>query len=415
MTTSPTPPAPAGCQERGSVLLLTLVLTSMLALLATTFTASARNQMQLARDATAALRAELAAQSGLEYTRMQLTLDPTWEGTAGETLMLDGETGFSVERLDVPNPNDPVVGSLRITGTEGPSLYRILAEIEITPGDELRTKALGSLGAELHLNDGDVDGNMVIPDDANVVMDWDPTAGNGVGAWIFGGSGKAKNFEFSNANVYGKLYKYTEANYLNPGKEVITRKILKMPKWNLDHFLQPGPSRTHFDRISVLADMIIEDTVVVTLDPGATLVLDDVQLKGGLVVYVESTWDLRQGYRNEIIFRDQVIIGNGNKGDHPKLGLVAPACKVSSVAGGLGQELYGFHFVNEMDTYSMLKVVGQLIVVNDLLNFDHVDVDYDPEVSDDPPDGFEYGGPLPGVDVLLIRESYDAYEIPDYN
>lgn len=412
-TTTPWAPARRRC-NRGSVLLLTLVLTSMLAMLATTFNASVRNQMQLARNAVSALHAELAAQSGLEYTRMQLMLDPTWAGTDGQMLMLDDQAGFSVERLDIPDPNNAVVGSLRISGTEGMSLYRLLTEIEIEPGDELRTKALGSLGAEVHLNDGQVDGNLIIPDDENVVMDWDPTAGNGVGAWVFGGPGQARGFEFANANVYGRLYKYTEANYLNPGKEIITRKILRMPKWDLDHFLDPGPTRTHFDRISVLADMIIEDTVVVTLDPGATLVLDDVQLKGGLVVYVEPTWDIRQGWRNQIVFQDQVIIGNGHKGDHPKLGLIAPACKIVSPSGGLGQEMYGFHFVNEMETYSMLKIVGQLVVVNDLLNFDHVDVDYDPAVSDDLPDGFEYGGPLPSVDVRVIRESYDAYEIPEY-
>ena len=70
-------------KDAGSVLLMVLLVTGLIATMALSFANSMATQIQLARDHAATLHADLAAQSGLEYAQRRLFLDPLWQGTNG--------------------------------------------------------------------------------------------------------------------------------------------------------------------------------------------------------------------------------------------------------------------------------------------------------------------------------------------
>ena len=72
---------------RGSVLLLTLVVTGLIAMVSLSFGAPVDARVEVAREEAASLRTELAAQSALEWARRQLALDPQWKGTDGSILL----------------------------------------------------------------------------------------------------------------------------------------------------------------------------------------------------------------------------------------------------------------------------------------------------------------------------------------
>ncbi|MHC4381175.1 MAG: hypothetical protein ACYSU1_08815, partial [Planctomycetota bacterium] len=71
-------PNPPYCRpaEAGSVLLLSLLITGLIATMTLSFANSMGTQIQVSRDEAATLHADLAAQSGLEYAKGRLRIDP---------------------------------------------------------------------------------------------------------------------------------------------------------------------------------------------------------------------------------------------------------------------------------------------------------------------------------------------------
>lgn len=134
-------------KRAGSVLLLALLVTGMIATMALSFANSMGTQIQLARDQAATLHADLAGQSGLEYAMRRLRIDPMWQGTKGAPLLYHEGTTFSVVRLDGDGSMVmPSEVGLIIEGKQSFSMARFEALLRVNPGDPLLDKAISVLG-----------------------------------------------------------------------------------------------------------------------------------------------------------------------------------------------------------------------------------------------------------------------------
>jgi|FLOH01.1.fsa_nt_gi hypothetical protein len=91
-------------QERGTVLILVLIITSLLATAAWSYTDEVDSLVDNTRDEGGALRAQFAAESGMEYAQRRLTIDPYWSGTGqGGFTLPDGITNFVITTGIDPN------------------------------------------------------------------------------------------------------------------------------------------------------------------------------------------------------------------------------------------------------------------------------------------------------------------------
>ncbi len=395
--------------QKGSILLITLLITGVVAVLALTMGSSVRNQLILVRDNTAGLHAELAAQSGLEFARRKLLKDPTWSGTNGIPVEFGGTSSFTVER----QPGDsswthPTQVTLLVKGVMGDAEVRLGTTIAVDPGDPVRTRALASLGGEVDFRQSQVNGSMFITDSLGVVFDYIPGTG-----WVPGGASALGNFRFIEDGVQDNLLKYdADTQYFSDGTpEVVVKDPVYMPAWDLDEYLVPGPDRVIFDNPGDLQGVTMDRTAVFVLDPGTDLTLDNVDLRGGAVVYTEHSWDLRGTPRNQIILKHDVTIGGGSDGVHPNLGLIGPAAQVTT-RSGLGQVFTGFSFLHSIDAQQVNKfeMTGQLLVVNQIHKLKHATLNYKESVALNPPPGTSFHSGMPSVDVLEVNEEYDPFD-----
>lgn len=140
-------PSSSRPSRAGSVLLLALLVTGMIATMALTFANSMGTQIQLARDQAATLHADLAGQSGLEYAMRRLRIDPMWNGTEGAPLLYHEGTTFSIVRTEGKGSMVlPSEVSLLIEGKQSFSAARFEALLRVNPGDPLMDKAVSVLG-----------------------------------------------------------------------------------------------------------------------------------------------------------------------------------------------------------------------------------------------------------------------------
>jgi hypothetical protein len=134
-------------QQRGSILLLTLLTTSVLAMLALSFAATMKSSIQVTRDHNAHLLSDLAAQSGLEFAQHHLLQDPEWDGTSEEGASFGEDITFVVTRAEGPKSRVlPTEVTLTIQGIRSKSLTQLQAKILVTPGDPLLDKSVSILG-----------------------------------------------------------------------------------------------------------------------------------------------------------------------------------------------------------------------------------------------------------------------------
>lgn len=67
--------------QRGTVLLLVILITGLLATVTSSYSGSIVDRMEVHRDEASALHADFAAEAGLEYAQRRLLLDSDWYGT----------------------------------------------------------------------------------------------------------------------------------------------------------------------------------------------------------------------------------------------------------------------------------------------------------------------------------------------
>ena len=131
----------------GSVLLLSLLVTGMIATIALSFATSMGTQIQLTRDQAATLHADFASQSGLEYAQRRLLIDPMWQGTADGPLLYTDDTTFTIVRLTKEGSMVlPTEVSVLIEGRQPFAASRLEALLHVNPGDPLLDKAVTVLG-----------------------------------------------------------------------------------------------------------------------------------------------------------------------------------------------------------------------------------------------------------------------------
>ncbi len=372
--------------------------------LATTYSASTRLQIGMSRDVRDSLAAELTAQSALEYAQRQLYMDSAWSGSPDHVATPFAGGSFLIERTDLPDPNAGVaLALLEIEGLAGAGRYRLAAEIEVATSDLVRNKALAALGGEAELHHCYVEGDMTFSDVPGGVWDW-VSDGVGGGDWQPAAGIVMDDFAFSSTDVTGTLYKHGIVPYLPGGNEVTTTLPLMMPSWDLDPYLAADPKIRVFDHVTSLSNTVVEETALFLLDPGQELLLDDVELRGGAIVYVENTYDLRGAARNRIRLKHVNHVGGGSGGVHPNIGLVAPASVISDETG-LVNSFTGLSFWHTMVNVNRVEFHGQLLVVNDAV-LNNADLYFDPAVTADPPLGMSYGGPQPGARLSAVRELF---------
>jgi hypothetical protein len=137
----------AKLRAKGSVLLMTLVIIGLVSTLTITFTGSMIAQLQVSRDQTAAMHAELSAQSGLEFAQRQLLINPLWTGTDGDPLMFIDGSAFAVERLAGKQSKMlPTAATLKVDGMQSAARAQFEVHLRVDPGDPLLDKALSVLG-----------------------------------------------------------------------------------------------------------------------------------------------------------------------------------------------------------------------------------------------------------------------------
>jgi hypothetical protein len=486
------------CSERrpsrqsGSVLLLTLMTTAVMAMLALSFAATMKGNIQVTRDQNASLHSNLAAQSGLEYALHHLLIDPEWPGTAADVGFGEG-SAFRVERLE--GPSSRIVATeiaLSIEGVGPASLTRLHATLLVTPGDPLLDKAVSILGgasgtnlviggdylmrdADGHLWDFREDLVAGLNEDSRIsftegkhsalevsynAADLDalmshisrrPTAGtdknsrstirgipggiNGEdrrsrlsslerwkidgggnshlkgmnmtveGVWLPSDDATTPTLSLSRVDAPGDLYNYSANRYAWASGQVQEEDPVHVPGWEFGAYLDPGTDRVVFDRVTSLKDMVLEQTAVFILDPGQTLSLTDVELRGGMVVFAEADYDPAGPERNQLVLAGSCVIGGGD-GGIDGIGMLAPGCRMST-SGAERQEVTGFSVVHSLSSVQRLIHHGVLIVLNRAVGMVDSTFTYDRNIAASPPTGLIFFGDLPGVDIVLLREDFE--------
>ncbi len=394
-------PLPKRCRkrgdgQRGSVLLLVLILSAIVGGMAASFGGSSTLQRDVSRDVVAELKSDLARQSGLEYARRQLRLDPYWEGMDGDSISFGDGASFSVNKS-----GSTKMPMLSISGSFGESEARLTAmmhvECECREGGS-GNKALVFLGKELKLKHVHVHGNMLVADTTGVVDDWVNDPGGGPGAWVAGGPDSIEGVTISKAHVWNStLYNYTDTNYkLKRGVQAKTSERAKMPAWDLSSYLVPGPEKIIYTDQTHIRHLHTTKTLVVVADPGEEIHIENSHIDGGIVIWCENTYDLRGEARNSVKIENCHIGGGASTA-----GVIAPACAVEIE----NNQISGFCFIGSTCEFENNHLSGQLIVVNEL-EIENAHIYYDAHSGVNPPIGITHGSAGMGVEFMSVKESY---------
>jgi len=384
--------------RRGAVLLMTLLVTGMLALASLSFSSSVNSQVGLARNEVSTLHAELAAESALEYARRQLLLDPLWQGTDTFGIQIADGIFFTVTRDDQESSNVvPSEAVLTLEGRkEGFSLQRLQAAIAVDPGDPLRDKALSVLGGGMRGANIEIEGDALVVDAPGYLFDYRKGR-----RWV------AANFspygvQVSRLQINGKLWKCSNKIYGPPERESRLNRSLHAPGWDFSGWEKPGPGRRIFKHPKELKNLILQETAVVILKPGEQLLLANVQLRGGLIILLDSPSASSSTPRNIIIMRGRCKIGT--KGSKNKIGLLAPGCRIKAKNGR--HQIFGMNLWHSVQHLRRTHCDGLTIVLNNALDLRDSRFRYDQTVAEDPPSGIEFFGALPAVKINDVNEVY---------
>ncbi len=389
------------------MILLVLVFTALVALLGSSLHFSTSLKREQGRDVTSALRSDLAAQSAVEYSRRRLALDPDWPGTTDGPVSLPHGELFDVVVIPAPGRRDlEVSGMDRRSGSS--QLAARLRTVHLAGIDD---KALVTAGGNVELLSGQVNGDVLIGDDATRIWDWSNTEGG----YVVGGPEAYGTMSLGKVPFNGTLYKFTERDYLaetvGSGEQLLDPDLsLALPSWDLDSYLQPRVGRTILTGGGTYTGLKENGQVVFVLQPGETLVLDDCAFGEGLVVHCESDTSLRGEPRNEVRLRSCKFGTAAN----PHIGILAPACRVTMAKGltgptpapGDGSAAHGFTYLHSLVDFDYGYFQGQTFVVNDLLDVTSTQFLYHNQVGSNPPEGVATHGGQLWSEIDSVHEDY---------
>ncbi len=403
--------------ERGTVLLMTLLISGLLAMVSLSFGDSIRNQMASTGSEVIALQADLSAQSGVEYARRQLTLDPTWAGTNGSVVQVVDGLGFDIQRLaGEVSDFKPTEASFLIEGLTDGGRAKVQSDIKVEPGDPIRTKALSILGGDMNGINVDITGDALWIEDAAVRWTYQPGAQSShegekhfsdlasSGVWLQVNDQRPKpDLNVDRMNLRGQLWTVHGSGNFDQNLEVDLEQPVHTPGWDLDSYLTNSDCVRVFDGNRRLEGVTMRKTAVFKLAPGDTLTLVDCRLLGGAVVWVESGWDPQEGPRNQVILAGNNVIGGDSKCSG-NLGLLAPGCKVMTW-GQRRQVLHGLNIWHSAWQLRRVDSRGMAVILDDFWGVKDCSFNFDIDVAINPPDGVLFFGRMPEVDVVLTKEA----------
>lgn len=407
---------PRGRRSSGFVLVLALAFTMIMILIASSFSGSTVQQLEIRRDEAATLRAEMASESGVEYARRMLALDAAWKGTGKSNVALANGSAFQVS-VSAAEPADDGAADVffTVTGTSSVATQRHTAVVRITPvAGEAYPYALMFLGEDFTMSHGMIYGDVLLADRAHRVNDWhfddygDGYYAEGVGPDEDGSK------KFVATGVDGTVHKYRDdlPDYQWLGKEEVIDQNVWMPSWELDDFLEPGPGKVILqnphnmgNKTWNLSGLTYEETVVIELTNKQTVTTTNCHFKGGLVIVCPEDYDVRDGARNLVHLKKGTTIGGGSGGVAPHVGLIAPGGNLKSDNDAV--TLTGFHIVNDVDLFKNSSITGQFVVLNGVKDMRDCTITYDPEVTANLPQWFGFGYAGATTRLLSLYEDFD--------
>jgi hypothetical protein len=388
-------------RQRGAALLLILVFISLLSLTASSLSLASVDQMEIARDESRSLQAELLAESAMAYAIRQVALDPEWEGTDGQEIAL-GEAGtFAVEFVGEGEGGGKLI---RMSGIGGGAEAILQAEVlfgEGGPGGTIKSCGLVTLGGDFDANNVDVNaGSVLIVDDEDGVLDYDPAAED----WVDPGISDP-TITINNFHVEGILHSFNGVDGPNVtyDEASLASTAVRTPHVNLEWFLEPNVNITVVTS-GTLKNLTTNKTVVVNVPVGTHISMDNCKLYGGLVVYAEDTYTPRGTYRNTMEWKKCTFGKATNPGVLPGLGVIAPATHVThSHTQNSG---YGLFYVKSADHFNAITVTAGAVFILDFVGqMNGVEITFDDSIWDGQFDPYIDWGET-STKLLGIQEYY---------
>ena len=405
--------------SQGSVLLLTLVVTGLIAMVSLSFGATVESRVDVAREEAAALRTELAAQSALEWTRRQLALNPEWAGTSDD-LLLNEELRlyFKINRLEGESSAwEQTEVDFDLEGFEDRAKSRLTANLSVDPGDPLRSAALSVLGGNFRGRNLAMDGDLLVLDKPGLL--WHPLRSDATSPqsechfqrirlpdgskangrpWIAAPPMPTPVVEMSRLDINGCALRSAETTFLRPQERRITQPV-HSPAWDLDVWRNPRLDAQIFEGLNILRNTTLRRTAVFVLEPGKDLVLENVELLGGAVIWGTSDHDPHGPARNRVILRGKNIIGGLESGP----ALLAPCAEIRTSGGR--HHLEGVSLWHSASQLRRLNSKGLCIVLGGIEEARDCSFTWSEDVAANEPEGLSFFGGLPEIDVVGVRES----------
>lgn len=400
----------ARSSESGSVLLMVLVLMTILGTMAVSFAGSSDDRIHVVADGSAALRAEFAAQSGVEYAMRRMQFAPRWTGTDPAGIALADGSVFHVEVLEDAFVDGGDTVKLKVRGESPDSACQLGVDADVSTGWSADADvAIAVLGNEFYMRQGVIRGDILVTDMPDKLHMWDWDAEQ----WVLGGYGEIEGYVFENAMVEGDLFKYSTTEYGVSAPEHRVNAPVRAPKIDLDWYLEPGPGKVHYYGEQNLMNVSHTETVVFVLDENKTISLSGCNFPGGVVVHCPKEFDTLGMYRNKILLKHGTRVGGGEGGCQPYIGLIAPGCEVQFTHEGCAfqnqdhSDIDGFSVWNEVFMVRNGRINGQLVVLNEVTHMRDSEIIFDPEVAANVPYGISFDGTDPYADMHKIYEWFD--------
>lgn len=402
--------------QRGSILLAAAVFAFILYAAGASLAGSVYDRVELERDGVDALKAELAAESGIEYAQRRLLMNTSWTGTGSDGVVLPDGSKFVVSaELEENSSYGEDVHVVTVEGSYGQGVTRLGGGIRVFGGDGgTSSLALIFLGQNFKMSHGMVYGDVLLVDRAAKCDDWMfDVQGAGYYAESHGPASDGVK-QFICTGVDGTVYKYRDDldDYQWLGEEVVISDNSTMPSWNLAEFASPRAGQVNLtnphnmgNTIWRLNGLTYEETVVITLTNNQTVTLTNCHFNGGLVVISPFAQDARLGNSNLVHLKKGTTIGGGSGGVYEHLGLIAPGGKLKS--DNDATSITGFTLVKEVDLYKYASVEGQMVILEACKGIMDCEITYLPEVGENLPACFSFGNPGGYTDVIGVFENYD--------
>ncbi|NQU48192.1 MAG: hypothetical protein HQ519_06055 [Planctomycetes bacterium] len=385
-------------KQGGFVLVMVLLFTSSLVYLSLSSFGSIESKVAVQRLDGDSLRAELAAQAGIEHAKSRLMDDLEWDGT-DEWVDLGGSKFFvAIAAIEDDEGDGGITYQVTVEGRSGHGKRVLAMNYEVSAGNDFSEVGCYFLSSNIDINKSHFNADVFLADAPGSVYDYTADA-FGNETWSLN-TDNLGSTNISNTMVNHTSFQFTSNNYFKGNYDkVVLDTAIYMPAWNLDFYLIPSDTTIVLSGIEEVSETNFNQTLVVLLDEGDTFNVNDCNLHGGLVIYVAPDYDLRSGARNAVSI-DKSNIGTGAS---PHIGLIAPACEVKG--GGDHINIHGFCFWNSIDDLDNAHVNGALIVVNEVDDLDSFNFHAHPPTLSNPPEGVTMKSSTPGITLVTGGES----------